>query len=308
VKRHFLNASSPAALLLALGLISCAGPSSATPQEGSGATNFRLLGENGTHWSDNVIDPISMPYLFEPPMIRSNVQAIAIHHEFPETGVVGGGDLQAFAIQGRLALTDRLALIAVKDGYVDFNPGGLPDDEGYADIAGGAKFAFYDDGEARLLLTGGLTYEGTNGDVEVLQGNGAGMWRPFLTGLWGGDAVNTILTVGGSLPQSSGREPTSIDAHLHLSPADFGDLVPLIELNGIHYIDDANGPPVSLELVDYGTLGSSQVKGQTFVSGAIGGRWRMTERMDLGLAYEKALTTRKYIFDQRVTADWVIRF
>lgn len=296
------------ALTLAAGLVACAGPTQESPQQKTVPTNFRLFAENSAHWSDSAIDPISMPYLFEPPMIQSNVQLVAIHHEFPETGVPGGGDLQALALQGRVALTERLALIATKDGYVDFNPGGLPDDEGFTDISGGLKYAFYDNPEERIMLTGGLLYEDTSGDKDVLQGNGSGMWRPFLSGLWGGDSVNTILTVGGNLPVSSSREPTSVDAHIHVSPANSGAFVPLVEVNGIYYVDDANGPPVALELVDYGTLGSSQVKGQTFVSGAVGGRWRMTQNMDLGIAYERAITTRKYIFDQRITADWVIRF
>gem|GEM_PF-6656297 len=33
------------------------------------------------------------------------------------------------------------AIIANKDGWVDFNPGSLPDDEVLTDISGGLKYA-----------------------------------------------------------------------------------------------------------------------------------------------------------------------
>lgn len=293
---------SPTRILAVIGLSLCTACTSASPRRQDAQPPAEA------HWTHGMIAPVTAPFLFESPVIDSNVQLIGLHHRFPDTSLLGGGNLNGVALQARLAITERLAVIATKDGWIDFNPSALPDDEGFADIAAGVKYAVVDDPDAGVLLTAGLIYETHSGDGDVLQGNGAGVWRPFLSGLWAGDSLNTLTSVGANLPVSSSREPTLIDWHLQLSPADAGEFVPLLEVNGYYYIKDANGPGVAIEALDYGTVGTSQVEGQNVITGALGGRWRVSDTSHIGLAYERPMTNRKYIFKDRVTADWMVRF
>ena len=67
--------------------------------------------------------PIVSPYLFEDPFVTTGVYAYHIYHEFPDRSVLGGGHANVAAVQLRVALTDRIALIATKDGRAWVEPG-----------------------------------------------------------------------------------------------------------------------------------------------------------------------------------------
>jgi len=63
------------------------------------------------------VAPMSMPYLFEDPYITTELNLVGIYHDFPSDSVFDGGEAGVIALQARLALTERLAFIATKDGY-----------------------------------------------------------------------------------------------------------------------------------------------------------------------------------------------
>ncbi len=267
--------------------------------------------EDARPWTDRFQDPVSAPITFESPVVHTSVRPIFLHHEFHETGLLDGGYLRGVAVQARYAVTDRLAVIAVKDGRFKLDTGGkspIPDGTGYADIGGGVKYVVHEDPDSGSLYTVGLIYEGTNGDRSVLQGNGEGMWRPFVSGAWNVDTYNVVATVGANLPVSGGDEPQTLDWHLHFSPDTEDDFVPLIEVNGIHYMNEGRNLPVNFEGVDYASLGSTMVKGHDVITGAVGFRYAVTEMGKLGFAYEHPLTSREDIFDDRYTVDWMQRF
>ena len=178
-------------------------------------------------------------------------------------------------------------------------------------MAGGFKYALFVDEEDGTLVTGGLTYEMTNGSRNVLQGNGDGMWRPFVSGAWQLEDLNFISSIAASVPGDSSEESTSFDWHMHLSlPAldENGDVIPLFEVNGIHYTKDGRTTPVDFEGVDYANLGSTDVKGNDIITGALGLRFRLGELSWLGATYERPLTSRNDVFGQRFTIDWMRRF
>jgi len=94
--------------------------------------------------------------------------------------ITEGGDFRLYALELSYALNDRLALLATKDGYIDFNPNAtLEDEEGFANIAVSAKYAFYKDGESGQIATAGLRYEIPTGETKVFQGRGDGIVQPF---------------------------------------------------------------------------------------------------------------------------------
>lgn len=295
---------------LALLMAAC----TATPGHGPGG--FGALGspaggdDSGEkpRWSDKIIDPITAPYLFESPVIETQIRPTYIRHWFPKDGIFGGGRVDIAAVQARFALTDRLALIAVKDGDIDFEPHAGKDQTGDADIAGGIKYALLDDIQAGTLVTAGLVYEGHGGDTDVLQGGDNGAWRPFLSGAQDGDDYDVLWNVGYFRPVDHDEQADFIDWHLHCSWETGTPWRPLVEVNGIHYTRNANGLPLDVEGLDYTNVGAQDVKGADWITGAVGMRYRLTKHVDLGLAYERPLTSRDDIFEDRVQADAVIRF
>lgn len=298
--------------LLILLAVSCAAPGVSLVSDGlSGAPALPSVPTPAPEehdWNRRLIDPVTQPYWFESPIISSQVRPIHIRHDFPGSSVVGGGKLRAYALQLRYAVTPRLALIAVKDGHIDFEPGGLPHDSGNTDIAGGFKFMVFEDPDSGQLVTVGLVYECDNGDTEVFQGNGSGVWRPFVTGGWDLGAVNLTTLVGANLARDGKAESDSVDYHLHVSYEATPGFWPLIEINGVHYTDDGEAFPTHQELLDYGNLGSTMVEDHDVITGAAGFRWRLSETLDFGFAWEWPLSTREDIFEDRVTLDLIKRF
>ena len=96
-------------------------------------------------WLAETISPVTNPIFFEDPAIRSEVRPIYIHHRIDDGFATGGGDVNVYALQFRYAITDRLALIATKDGYIDIDLDSGATATGWADVALGLKYALIDD-------------------------------------------------------------------------------------------------------------------------------------------------------------------
>ena len=94
------------------------------------------------------ISPMTNPVFFEDPRNLSEVRFIFLHNEVP--GVLGGGDVQVFAPQVRVSLTERLSLIAAKDGYIFGNHPRV--DDGWTDVAVGLKYTLFSDPCARNVF------------------------------------------------------------------------------------------------------------------------------------------------------------
>ena len=130
------------------------------------------------HCYDDFISPMTNPVFFEDPRNLTEARLIFLNHKVPLSAA--GGDVQLYALQIRAALTDRLSLIATKDGYVvSSNP--LIDD-GWADISAGLKYLFYSDPSAQQLASAGVVYELPVGSPDAAQGNGDGTFDVFMSG------------------------------------------------------------------------------------------------------------------------------
>lgn len=73
---------------------------------------------------DDFISPMINFVFFEDPRTLTELRPVFASHNVP--GAVGGGSIQLYALQFRVALSDRLSLIATKDGYIDDNVDGAP--------------------------------------------------------------------------------------------------------------------------------------------------------------------------------------
>lgn len=263
------------------------------------------------------ISPVSNPTNFEDPRATAEIRPLFVFHMLDEGFVSEGGEAYVGAVQARVAFGDRLGIIATKDGYVWFNPDqNLPDTNGWANIAFGAKYSFWRDPETETIATLGLRYEAPTGNDEVFQGQGDGVLNPFLSAGWGCGDFHLLAYTGARLP-ISGADSSFFDLSLHVDYR-LGMFYPLLEWNWVHVLDGGRRLPIDQEGFDFFNLGSRFAGGNDLVTMAAGARIRPWDRIewlagrigsvDFGAAYEFPLSHEKDVFGGRLTADVVIRF
>jgi hypothetical protein len=299
------------------------------------------------------ISPVSNPTNFEDARIESDVRPIYIYHSIDRNflDVVRaaglqppGGNAQIVALQIRLKLTDRLALIATKDGYVWANAqhdvdNVVKDGNGWANLAAGLKYNFFRDVTLPALATAGFRYEAPSGDPQALQGSvfrthnalgldihehGNGVLNLFASGVWGDRNLHVLAYTGPRLALS-GTDSSFYDLSVH---ADYKvwNLYPLIELNWIHVLDGGSrlrpvekaGLKMEEEGFDFFNLGAPSAGGTDMATLGLGWRWRILDNLDVlgqpggidfGAVAELPVGGRQGLFDWRVTTDlvfWVL--
>ena len=262
------------------------------------------------HCFDRFISPISNPLFFEDPRTLTEARFIFVDHNIP--GATLGGNAQYFALQVRVAVTDRLSIVANKDGYVRTNTDVLPDDEGWADIAAGLKYNVLWDLDTPSVWSVGAIYEITAGSRDILQGNGDGEFHLFLSGTRQlGCYTNWMTGTGFRLPVNTNKGSQMFYWSNHLDWEVAQGLFALIEVNWFHWLGSGDGTSygtTGFEGFDLFNLGSSGVSGNNIVTGAVGARWQATERITLGAGFEFPLTARRDILDNRLYIDTIWRF
>ena len=280
--------------------------------------------------SGRSIRPIANPVYLDSADVGMSVHPFFLHHEFPSTvnttlgPVPLGGDAQIYAVQFEVPINEDLSIIAVKDGWIDFNPdntdeGMFSEEDGLADLAAGLKWVVYRENESVVSVRG--VFELPTGDDEVWQGNGDGSVNPAVTGQCRHGPVQLIGTAGFTVPFDDGEESTMFYNGWHVS-ANVGDkLFPLVELNHFRVISEGDGevnftdhvgggvPGVArFEAVDLINLGAANAEDNAdLVTLALGARLRLSDRYDIGGAYEFPLTDEEdSLIDSRITVDLVV--
>lgn len=257
------------------------------------------------HCFDDFISPMTNPVFFEDPRTLTEARMIFLQHKVPAAAL--GGDVQLYAVQLRAALTDRLSLIATKDGYaVSTNP--LISD-GWADLSLGLKYNLLRDPCNGILLSTGVMYELPIGSTRTRQGNGDGEFNLFATG---GARLSCnshwISAVGFRLPTNQFQESTSMYWSNHFDYKLSRSLYALMEFNWYHWMDSGQGGVPGVEGLDLFNLGSTGVAGNDIVTGAFGVKCKPSCNSEIGLAWEVPLTDRKDVLENRLTLDWIVRY
>lgn len=263
-----------------------------------------LTGQRGF---EHFYEPVGMPYYFESPINTTEVRAVYLHHEFPDDIALAGGDVDVYAVQARVALTERLGFIATKDGWSDLSTGLLGDDEGWNNIAAGLKYTFIADTENDYVLTGGFRYEMSNGDKGVLQG-GPNEWSPFVSAAKGYGDWHVMGNLTLRLPENQDRGNTVLSFSGHVDYEMFGEslpgVAPMLEIHALHYLTDGDALGLDVGGLDYGNIGSSDVAGDTVVWVGVGARAKLSPHVSVGGVYEFPLTDKdEDIMDNRFTMD-----
>lgn len=270
---------------------------------------FMLPGVAAAQTLDDMISPITHFAQFEDPRINSEIKPTFVYHELDDDFVSAGGDVQLYAVQARFAVTEDFAIIATKDGYIDFNPdANIPQDEGFADIGLGVKYALYQDNAGGEIVTAGLRYEIPVGDDEVFQGEGDGEINPFLSAAKSFGNLNVMVGTGFRFAIDD-SDSSFYDFDIHFDYK-IGNFYPLIEFGVYHVLDAGDRLPIADEGVDLFNFGSSEADGKTMVTAGAGARYRISDSVDLGAAYQIPLTSGEgsNLLDWRITTDLIYSF
>ncbi len=271
-------------------------------------------------WQDKAISPVANPIFFEDPRITSEVRPVFINHWLPETfhfeggKAPLGGDLQVYAVQLRYALTERLGLIATKDGYIDMKPDHtLSHESGWANIAAGLKYALVDNREKQLIVTPGFTFEIPTGNTDVLQGRGKGEWNPFVSAEKGFGDFHLTGNFGARIPNDFSKQTAQLHYSLQADYFLHRYFIPFVVANGYTVLSEGDekllgAVPLNTEMYDLINFGSTDAQGTTQVTVGGGFRSKLTKNVDLGFAYEAGVSKPVGIFESRVTADLIWRF
>jgi hypothetical protein len=274
---------------------------------------------NEVSWLDNTISPVANPIFFEDPKVTSEVRPIYMYHFLPNTfhfsggKVPLGGKVQVMAVQLRYALTDRLGLIASKDGYIQFQPNHtLGHAYGWADLAAGLKYELIKDEKNQFILTPGFTFTVPTGSRDVYQGNGSGVWNLFTSAAKGFDELHFTANAGFNIPNNFGDNTAQFHYSLQADYYVCQYFIPFVVGNGYTILSDGNRNvlpvPLNTEGYDLINFGSTDASGTTQISLGGGARSRLLKNLDIGVAYEVGVGNSVGIFQSRVTADVIWRF
>lgn len=259
-------------------------------------------------WTTKAIAPVTNPIFFESPLAQSEVRPLFLHHRL-DSGFVGGGSVNVYAVQLRYAVNDRLAIIATKDGFIETDTPGIGNRDGWGDLAAGVKYAIYKDDEKQAVITPGITFSLPTGSMEVFQGDGSGVINAFVSATKGWDSLHLTGNLGVQVPLDGDKDTANLHYSVMLDYYTCQWFIPFVAFNAFTTLSDGNGLGITSEGFDLINFGSANGSGTTQGTVGFGFRSRLVENLDLGFAYEVGvIEDGADIFKDRFTVDVIWRF
>lgn len=259
-------------------------------------------------WTAQAIAPVTNPIFFESPLAQTEVRPIFMHHRL-DSGFVGGGSVNVYALQLRYAINDRLAIIATKDGFIETDTPALGNRDGWGDLAAGVKYSIYRDDAKQAVITPGVTISLPTGSMEVFQGDGSGVVNAFVSATKGWDNLHLTGNVGVQVPFDGDKDNSNLHYSVMLDYYTCRWFIPFVAFNAFTTLSDGNGLGITTEGFDLINFGSSAASGTTQGAIGFGFRSRLLDNLDLGFAYEVGvIEDGADIFKDRVTVDLAWRF
>jgi hypothetical protein len=279
---------------------------------GNGWGNFE-----SDHCFDDWISPVTNPFLFEDPRALTELRPIFMFQTIPNNQYFyRGGNIEQFALQGRLALTQRFDLVLHKLGGLVINPGSdslTGSASGFSEIWLGPKYTFYRDDQTGTLGAAGAIFQLPVGTDKTYQGTGSLSITPYVSGgqkfgktSWG--TFTAMDTLGVAISVNRERSNYFYNSfHIDYDVANWQRIYPLVELNWFHYTRNGHTSTAGFEALDLGNVGAA-VAGRDFLSIAIGSRFKLTESVQMGIAAEFPLLGTKDLFNFRLGVDLIWRY
>jgi len=263
------------------------------------------------HAFDGFVGPMTDPIQAKDARSLTEARMVFLNNwAHPGTPVVGKGTYQVYALQLRLALTERLQLFADKDGIVRFSPNPGKSVTGLANIAAGAKYVFIRNVEDQFLFSGAVQYEAPTGYANIFQNQGSG-----LLGVYGifakqfGDSVHLSGQFGENIAMQN-QQNGYFYTHLHVDKR-FGKFVPFFEANWFYYNQGAKYLPASINMEGAGflNLGTSGFTGTSIVTLAPGFKYNFNSHLEFGVCYQFPVSDpHQSLYGNQVIADLILRY
>jgi len=272
--------------------------------------------ERGLFESDHAfpgfVGPITNPILTKDPRSLTEARVLFINNEIDPGNPLGPGDFQVYAMELRLALTDRLTIIADKDGYAEIHPAGAHTQDGWLNMAFGLKYTLVRDVEHQSLLAAGFMFEPQMGEGRVFQNQGHGLYTAFLSG---GqefkEKYHLIGNFGYQFPTDPDQNSSFLYTSIHADRQVCGWLYPLVEFNWFHYVASGNrGIPAAVGEGDgLLNLGTTSIQGHNIATGAAGVKAVLSKHMETGIAWEVPVSFPHHdLINNRITMELILRY
>jgi hypothetical protein len=285
----------------------------------TGGTGVGRSAFQSDHGFDQFSSPVSNPFLFEDPRALTEVRPIFIAQGTPRgNAIFHGGDIEFFGLQGRLAFTDRLSLVLNEVGVVWIEPhnggGEFASHDGFAEFRIGPKYTFYRCEQTGTVAAAGLTFDIPFGSHAVFQNTGTLSLEPYVSfgqtfGKSSFGSFNFLGTLGYSVATDNKRTDflfTSL--HLDYNIGNLNIIYPFLELNYFGYTSAGKARNLGFEGRDLFNFGSMGVSGNSTTTMAVGARYKFSERLQAGAAYEFPLGGHRDLLDYRFTFDLIFRY
>lgn len=276
-----------------------------------GAWTFR-----SDHEFDYMISPVTNPFFFEDPRSLTELRPVFIWEPTAKNNpATYGGTAFAFALQGRLALTERWSIVINRLGLAHINvngpPPGFPPSTfsggtAITDITFGPKYTFWRDPSTGTVAAFGLNLTAPVGSSKVFQGNEWAM-TPYLSAA---QKLGDFNLMGGAGYRFGFGSKTAdflfVSGHVDYNIAN--KFYPLAEVNWYHYTNNGTQFAGNFGGADLVDTGSNAIKGSDLVTLALGARYKFSEGFQMGAAYELPLVGKDQFYRWRVTLDLIFRY
>ncbi|HET6574265.1 MAG TPA: hypothetical protein VFG68_11715 [Fimbriiglobus sp.] len=265
---------------------------------------------------DCVVSPITNPFLFEDPRALTEIRPLFIYQKIPNSQPnFRGGDIWYLGAQTRLAFGERFSLTLNKIGGVTVNAKNpaYDGDFGLSEIWLGPKVTLIRDPQYATILAAGAQFHIPVGSASAYQDTGELSIVPYVTFSQRFLATrvgtfNGMVSTGYSFSTDKLRSDyLYLSSHLSFDIGNAHRFYPVLEMNWFHYTTNGSARSISGEgrdLINFGSL----AKGSSMVTGAIGGRVKLTRNTEIGVAYETPLIGNEDFFDYRFTVDFIWRY
>jgi hypothetical protein len=271
------------------------------------------------HCFDNMISPVSNPFLFEDPRSLTEIRPIFMLQGTPGSNpIYRGGDVVFFGTQARLAVTERLSFTLNKLGLIWNEPhehvDSFDDHVGFAELWLGPKFTFLRNEQCGRVAAAGLIFQIPTGSGKVFQDTGTLSLVPYVSfaqSFWQTSCgtFNFLGTTGYAFSTDNERSDYYfLSLHLDYDVGNLHHIYPLMELNYFYYASGGNQLPINFEGRDLFNFGATGISGRNNVDLALGARYKFSEAIQTGLAVEFPINGQHDLLDYRVTFDLIFRY
>lgn len=286
----------------------------------SGSTSRRWF--QSDHAFDGMISPMSNPFFFEDPRALTEIRPVVLYQSMPGSSNPVSGNLWWYGTQMRLAITEKLSVTIHKLGGIgaqaDVNSGSIDTTENkssFSEFWISPKWTFYRNERSGTVAAAGVQLQMDTGS-SLFQGTGGLGIAPYaVVGQSFGRSSYGSFNGMGLLAYSAGTTSdrssfVNFGAHVDYDVANWHKFYPFLELNWFSITSGGSTlPNVKIEGADLINFGSGPSNGMNQINIAPGVRYKFSESLQTGIAFEFPLTSVDNTIENfRLNLDFIFRY